>query len=326
MAHVSTSAIYTAAGANLAIAVAKFVGAYLTESSAMLAEGAHSVVDTANQILLLVGLKRATRPADSKHPFGYGREIYFYAFIVALLIFLGGGIFAIYEGAHKIRHPEPAAEASLFGHPLSGFWVNVAILGFSVAAEGYSFLVAMRALWAEKGERGPLSAVRRSKDPALFTVLVEDLAALIGLLIALAGVILAHVLDMPVLDGWSSVGIGLVLVGMAVFLMVETHGLLIGEAADPEIVAAIEAVVRAEPSVRHVNEVLTQHMGPSDILVNLSLDMADEISAGVVEGVIARLDRTLKARVPDVTRVFVEAQACSVAIDGVGGRTAADTV
>ncbi|WP_375465959.1 cation diffusion facilitator family transporter [uncultured Methylobacterium sp.] len=326
MAHASTSAIYTAAGANLAIAVAKFAGAYVTGSSAMLAEGAHSVVDTANQILLLVGLRRATKPADAKHPFGYGREVYFYAFIVALLIFLGGGIFAVYEGVHKIRHPEPAADASLFGHPLPGFWVNVAILGFSVAAEGASFLVAMRAFWAEKGERGPLSAVRRSKDPALFTILVEDFAALLGLVIALAGVILAHILDLPVLDGWSSVGIGLVLVGMAVFLMIETHGLLIGEAADPEVVAVIREIVRTEAGVSHVNEVLTQHMGPADILVNVSLDLDDALSASAVERLVAHLDRTLKARIPDVTRVFVEAQARAASIEGVRGRGAADRV
>ncbi|WP_375456589.1 cation diffusion facilitator family transporter [uncultured Methylobacterium sp.] len=323
MAHESTGAIYTAAGANLAIAVAKFVGAFLTGSSAMLAEGAHSVVDTTNQILLLVGLKRAEKPADAKHPFGYGREIYFYAFIVALLIFLGGGIFAIYEGVHKIRHPEPAADASLFGHPLSGFWVNVGILGFAIAAEGYSCLVAMRAFWAEKGERPPISAIRRSKDPALFTILVEDVAALIGLVIALAGVILADALDMPALDGWSSVGIGLVLVGMAVFLMIETHGLLIGEAADPDVLAVIGEVVRSEPGVAHVNEVLTQHMGPADILVNVSLDMADDLSAGAVEDVVTRLDRELKARVPDVKRVFIEAQARSASGGGLARQDAA---
>ena len=168
----STGAIYTAAGANLAIAAAKFVGAFLTGSTAMLAEGAHSLVDTANQILLLFGLKRAKKPADAKHPFGYGREVYFYAFIVALFIFLGGGMFAIYEGAHKIEHPEPAADATLFGFHLSGFWVNVSILGFAILAEGYSCLVALRAFWAEKGERGAITAIQRSKDPALYTILV----------------------------------------------------------------------------------------------------------------------------------------------------------
>lgn len=305
----STGAIYTAAGANLAIAAAKFVGAFLTGSSAMMAEGVHSVVDTTNQILLLVGLKRARRPADAKHPFGYGREIYFYAFIVALLIFLGGGIFAIYEGAHKIEHPEPPADATIWGYHLSGFWVNVAILGFAILAEGYSCLVAIKAFWAEKGSKSAITAIQRSKDPALYTILIEDIAALIGLVIALAGVVAAHLLDMPVLDGWSSIGIGLVLVGMAIFLMVETHGLLIGEAADPEVVRAIHEAVRDERAVHHVNEVLTQHLGPSDILVNVSLDVDDALPAGEIEQVVGRLDKRLKALDQDVKRVFIEIQA-----------------
>jgi len=315
----SIGAIYTAAGANLAIAVAKFAGAFLTGSSAMLAEGVHSVVDTTNQILLIVGLKRAERPADARHPFGYGREIYFYAFIVALLIFLGGGIFAIYEGVHKIQHPEPPADATVLGFHLSGFWINVAILGFAILAEGYSCWVAIQAFWGEKGERSALTAIKRSKDPALYTILVEDIAALIGLVIAMAGVVLAHVLDMPVLDGWSSIGIGLVLVGMAVFLMVETHGLLIGEAADPEVVRAIRDAVRDEPAVHHVNEVLTQHLGPSDILVNVSLDMEDSLPAGEVERTVARLESRMKAANADVTRVFIEIQARAAQTQGTGG-------
>ena len=308
MAHESTGAIYAAAGANLAIAVAKFTGGALTGSTAMLAEAVHSVVDTANQVLLLVGMKRAEKPADDRHPFGYGREIYFYAFVVALMIFLGGGVFAVYEGIARIRHPEPDVDAEIFGYRLPGIWVNVAILGFAIAAEGTSFYVAMRQFWAEKGKHTAIRAIRRSKDPTLFTVLAEDAAALIGLLIALAGVALSHVLGMPSLDGWASVGIGLVLVGMAGFLMIETHGLLIGEAADPEIVTAIAALAAAEPGVLHVNEVLTQHLGPSDILVNLSIDMADDLSAGEVEGLVTRLDRALKQRNPDVTRVFIEIQ------------------
>ena len=321
--HASTGAIYTAAGANLAIAAAKFVGAALTGSTAMLAEGVHSLVDTANQILLLFGMRRATKPADARHPFGYGREVYFYAFIVALMIFLGGGIFAIYEGVEKIGHPEPVQDAVVFGRTISGFWTNVAILGFAIFAEGYSFLVALRSFWAEKGERPPLTAIRRSKDPALFTVLAEDAAALIGLVIALAGVILAEVLHRPALDGWASIGIGLVLVGMALFLMVETHGLLIGEAADPEVVAAIREIVRAEPGVIHVNEVLTQHLGPSDVLVNLSLDFSDDLSAGEVEAVVARLDATLKRKVSDVKRVFIEAEAMKPGARAAGSAFAA---
>lgn len=312
MAHESTGAIYAAAGANLAIAAAKFVGGFLTGSTAMFAEGVHSVVDTLNQILLLIGLKRAEKPADARHPFGYGREVYFYAFVVALMIFLGGGVFAMYEGIERVLHPEPDRDAHLFGYTIPGLTVNLAILGFSIAAEGYSWAVAMKQFWAEKGRHSALHAIRRSKDPSLFTILAEDTAALAGLLIALAGVLLAHFLDMPALDGAASIGIGLVLVGMAVFLMIETHGLLIGEAADPALVAAIDEIVRDEPGVLHVNEVLTQHLGPSDILVNLSLDMADDLTAGAVEATVSRLDKALKARDPDVTRVFIEIQAKDV--------------
>jgi cation diffusion facilitator family transporter len=308
VAHESTGAIYVAAGANLAIAAAKFTGGFLTGSTAMIAEGVHSVVDTLNQVLLLIGLKRSKKPADSRHPFGYGREIYFYAFVVALMIFLGGGLFAIYEGYERLWHPEPDKDAHLFGYTIPGLWVNLAILGFSIVAEGYSFTVAIREFWAEKGNRTALRAIRRSKDPSLFTVLAEDTAALAGLLIAFVGVVLAHALEMPALDGAASIGIGLVLVGMAVFLMVETHGLLIGEAADPEVVRAIQEIVREEPGVVHLNEVLTQHLGPSDVLVNLSLDMADDLTAGAVEETVSRLDKALKARHPDVKRVFIEIQ------------------
>lgn len=275
----------------------------------MLAEGVHSLVDTVNQILLLVGLRRARRPADARHPFGYGREVYFYAFIVALMIFLGGGLFAIYEGVEKMLDPEPTADGTLFGVAISGFWTNVAILVFAVLAEGYSCLVALRAFLARKGDRPFLSAIRRSKDPALFTVLAEDIAALIGLVIALLGVVLAEILHRPELDGVASIGIGAVLVAMALFLMVETHGLLIGEAADPETVAAIRAIASAEPGVEAVNEVLTQHLGPQDILVNLSLDFAAALGSDEVEAAVGRLDAALKTQVAGVRRVFIEAEA-----------------
>ncbi|WP_019904355.1 cation diffusion facilitator family transporter [Methylobacterium sp. 77] len=309
MAHESNGAIYTAAGANLAIAVAKFVGAFFTGSSAMLAEGVHSLVDTTNQILLLVGLSRAKKPADARFPFGYGREVYFYAFIVALFIFLGGGAFAVYEGIHKIHYPEASADAVIAGHTIPGFWVNLGILGFAVLAEGYSCAVALKAFWAEKGDREAITAIRRSKDPALFTVLIEDIAALLGLMVAIAGVVLAEWLQMPSLDGWSSIGIGAILIGMAIFLMIETHGLLVGEAAAPETVSAIEKTVRSETGIRHVNAVLTQHLGPSDILVNISLDMEDSLDAGAVEAMVGRLDARLKAQIPAVKRVFIEIQA-----------------
>ena len=309
MAHESSGAIYTAAGANLAIAVAKFVGAFFTGSSAMLAEGVHSVVDTANQILLLVGLKRAQRPADARFPFGYGREVYFYAFLVALLIFLGGGAFAVYEGIHKLQHPEPAADAVILGRTIPGYVVNLAILGFAVAAEGYSCFVALKAFWGEKGKLPPVTAIRRSKDPALFTVLVEDVAALTGLVVAIGGVVLAETLDQPAFDGAASIVIGLILIGMAIFLMIETHGLLVGEATEPELVGAIREIVRSEPGVNHVNEVLTQHLGPADILVNVSLDIDDRLTGGEIERLVSQLEARMKARSPKVRRVFIEIQA-----------------
>lgn len=318
----STRTILTAVGANLAIAVAKFVGAALTGSSAMLAEGVHSVVDTLNQGLLLVGLKRAQRPADAKHPFGYGREVYFYSFVVALLIFLAGGLYSIYEGIEKLSAPDHGGNVTIGGVQVSGFTVNLAILGFAIAAEGYSFYVAYTSL--PKGFGSPFSTIRRSKDPSLFVVLVEDLAALIGLFLALAGVVLAHLLDLPVLDGSASIAIGIVLIGMAVFLMIETHGLLIGEAADPDVVDALKALVGAEPDVCRINEILTQHLGPKDILVNLSLDIRDSMSGGEVETLVSRLDAALKVRVKDVKRLFIEIQGWGLsAVDGAEAPTAA---
>ena len=247
----STRAIVSAAGANLAIAVAKFVGGALTGSSATVSEGVHLVVDTANQGLLLFGLRRAKKPADARHPFGYGRELYFYSFVVALLIFLAGGLYSLYEGVEKIRQPEAIGTVALLGFRVPGVWINLSILGFAIVAEGTSLWVALREM--PKGAGSPLSAIRRSKDPSLFVVVAEDTAAVAGLLIAFIGISLSTLLDQPRLDGAASLGIGAVLVGMAFFLMSETHGLLIGEAVAPEVRRAIEEAVEAELSVVGVN-------------------------------------------------------------------------
>lgn len=306
MAGESTGAILTAASANLAIAVAKFAGFWLTGSSAMLAEGVHSIVDTTNQGLLLIGLKRAKRRPDPAHPFGYGREIYFYSFVVALMIFFVGGLYTLYEGYEKIRKPAVEGDVDLLGVHLSGLSINLAILGFSIVCEGYSLWKAYTSL--PEGSGPPLSAIRRSKDPSLFVTVAEDLAAVIGLILAALGVGLANVLGIPALDGAASIGIGLLLVGMASFLMVETHGLLIGEAADPEIAQAFRKLAGREPIVRSVNEVLTQHMGPADILVNVSLDIADDSRGGDVEQLASRLECALRERHPAVRRMFIEFQ------------------
>lgn len=306
MAGESTGAIVVAASANLAIAVAKFAGSWLTGSSAMLSEGVHSVVDTANQVLLLVGLQRARRAPDRLHPFGYGREVYFYSFVVALMIFLAGGLYALYEGYEKIMAPEETGDVDLFGFRVPGIAVNLAVLGFAVLCEGFSLWKAYTAL--PKGSGPPLTAIHRSKDPSLFVTVAEDFAAVIGLVLAALGVGLSALLDMPVFDGAASVAIGLLLLGMASFLMVETHGLLLGEAADPAIVASIRDLAEREPLVEGINEVLTQHLGPADILVNLSLDVADDSRGGDVERLASRLECAIKERHPAVRRMFVEIQ------------------
>ena len=302
----STGAIITAAASNLAIACAKFVGAWLTGSSAMLAEGVHSVVDTANQGLLLLGLNRAAKPADARHPFGHGREIYFYSFVVAVLIFVAGGVYSLYEGYEKILHPQAMGEVTVLGFRLPGLAVNLVILVFAVAAEGYSRFKAWAAVPAGSG--APIAVIRRSKDPSLFIVVAEDTAAVAGLLLAIVGVALSDMLEIQALDGAASIGIGLVLLGVAGLLMFETHGLLIGEAADPALVASLAAIARDEPAVRRVNEVLTQHFGPADILVNLSLDIADDLRGSEAERLATRIERRLKQEHAAVKRVFIEIQ------------------
>ena len=314
MAHGHIRAIYIAAGANLAIAVAKFGGSFVSGSAAMFAEGVHSLVDTINQILLLVGIRRAARAADERHPFGYGREVYFFAFVVALFIFLGG-VFAIYEGWHKFSHPEAEGSATIAGYVVPGFWLNIAVLSFAIATEGYSGLVALRAFRAEVGGAPILRSIRQSKDSSLFTVLLEDAAAFAGLCIAMSGVVLARVFQMPALDGLASVGIGLLLVAVAALLLIETHGLLIGEAADPTLVAAVRAAVADDAGVQAVHEVLTQHMGPRDVLLAISADVDDALTAGQIEAWVSVLEHRIRTDFPRVTHVFIEIQAQPVPTD-----------
>lgn len=296
--HSSPTAIYAAAAANLGIAVTKAAAGFWTGSSAMLAEAVHSLVDTLNQGLLLVGLKRAARPADDRHPFGYGRELYFWAFVVALLIFLGGGLISIYEGVHKALHPEP----------ISSPYINFAVLGLAILMEGASCWVALKQFWLAKGDTSIWRAVRESKDPAIFTVLFEDAAALIGLVVAMVGLFLAWQLDMPVLDGLTSVAIGIILIATAGFLAFETKALLIGEAADPKLIAAVRSMAASHPGVIAVNEVLTQHFGPMEILVNLSIDMADNLPSGAVETAVSQIEQSIKQAHPSVRRIFIEIQ------------------
>lgn len=294
----SKKVIYAALIGNLLIAATKFVAAFFTGSSAMLSEGVHSLVDTGNGGLLLYGMHRAARPADRSHPLGHGRELYFWSFVVALLVFaLGAGV-SFYEGVIHILDPEPSSS------PM----VNYIVLGLSIVFEGSSWFVALKEFRASKGELGYFEAVRRSKDPSVFTVLFEDTAALIGLLIALVGIFSAELFDMPELDGVASVGISLVLATTAILLARETKGLLMGEPASPAIQKAVLEVVEADPSVQKANGVLTVHLGPRQIVVGLSVEFVDEQGVPAIEDCVERIEALLKERVPEIVAVFVKPQ------------------
>jgi cation diffusion facilitator family transporter len=294
----SRTAIYAALCGNLMIAAAKFAAAAYTGSAAMLSEAVHSTVDTGNQLLLLLGIRQAARPATPAHPFGHGLLLYFWTFVVAVLIFgLGAGV-SFVEGIQKVRAP----------HAVASPWVNYAVLFVAMAFEGAVWWIALREFARTKGRRGWFDAVHQSKDPTLFTVLFEDTAAMIGLLVALLGVFLSQALDIPVLDGIASLLIGAILAGTAVFLAIECRSLLIGEAVAPEVRISIEAIAESEPGVLRSNEVLTMHFGPADVLVALSLDFENRRTAGEVEDAVSNIERRIKIRHPEVTRVFVEAQ------------------
>ena len=301
MAHSSSSrlVILAALGGNLLVAATKCVAAYITGSSSMLSEAIHSLIDTGNQALLLVGMRRAARPATLAHPFGYGLELYFWTFVVALLIFgLGAGI-SFFEGVTHILHPQPMA------HVL----VNYIVLGLSIVFEGSVWIMALRAFRRHgKGRLGWVEAVQRSKDPTVFTVLFEDTAALAGLFVALVGNVLSETLDMPVLDGVSSIIIALILAVTAAFLARESQSLLTGEGVAPEVLAALRRMTLSARGVDRLNEIRSMHFGPRDVLVVISIDFHNDLSAGDVEATVSDLERQIKQTYPEVTRVFIEAQ------------------
>ncbi|GBQ57671.1 cation diffusion facilitator family transporter [Komagataeibacter swingsii] len=301
MAHSSSSrtVIFAALGGNLLVAATKFAAAFMTGSASMLSEAIHSLIDTGNQGLLLVGMRRATRPATAMHPFGFGLELYFWTFVVALLIFgLGAGV-SLYEGIIHIIHPQPVA------HVL----VNYVVLMASIVFEGSVWLMALRAFRREgKGRRGWVEAVQMSKDPTVFTVLFEDTAALSGLGVALLGNVLAEWLDMPVLDGVASIIIACILAVTATFLARESQSLLTGEGVAPEVLAALRRMALAASGVDRLNEIRSLHFGPRDVLVVISLDFRNDMTAGQVEIVVSALEHQIKQAYPEVTRVFIEAQ------------------
>jgi len=289
---------YAALAGNGLIAVLKFAAAGITGSSAMLSEGIHSVVDCGNQGLILFGLKRAQRPPDAHHPFGYGMELYFWTFVVAILIFAVGAGVSMYEGIERLLHPHPIERPS----------VNYIVLTLALIFESFAWWVAYKEFQRTRGSRGWFEAVRHSKDPTVFTVLFEDTAAMLGILIAMLGVASAHLLGITWADGVASILIGVVLAATAVLLANECKGLLIGEAADRKVVEGIRATFSADRRIARVNEVLTMHMGPSDILLAASVDFIDNLGSGEVEQCITDFELQIKTAHPAVKRVFIEAQ------------------
>lgn len=298
MASGSKKVILAALAGNVLIAITKFIAAAITGSSAMLSEGIHSMVDTGNQGLLLYGMYRARKPADENFPFGHGKEIYFWSFVVAILIFAVGAGVSIYEGIHRVLAPEPIS------NPI----VNYVILGLAMVFEGFAWYMALREFARVKGSQAYSKAVMEAKDPTLFVVLFEDSAALLGLLVALVGISLTQVTGILIFDGIASVIIGLILGATAIWLAVETKGLLIGESADPQVVKGIGAILRQSDTVAYVNEILTMHIGPEYVLVNVSIDFHDRIPAQDIEQEIALLSNTIKHAYPRVKRIFIEAE------------------
>ena len=291
----STRTIVIALAANLGIAVSKFIAAAITGSSAMLTEGVHSVVDSTNQLLLMWGRRQAKKPADQDHPFGYGRELYFWSFVVAVLVFaLGAGV-SIYEGILHIAHPEPAIS------PL----VAYVVLLIAFLLDGWSTVEAYREFKGAKGKSGWIEAIRRSKDPAAFIVLLENSAAMAGLLAAALGLFLAQQTGDPFYDGAASVVIGIILAITAFVLAYESKGLLIGEAADPEVVSGLRDLVCRQKGVVAAGEVRTVHSSPDQITAMVSVDFDDSISAADVEQIVCSIEEEATERWPHVRRLYI---------------------
>ncbi|WP_180080048.1 cation diffusion facilitator family transporter [Acinetobacter sp. YH12201] len=302
--------VYAALAGNLAIALVKFVAAYITNSSAMFSEAIHSVVDTLNEILLLYGMKKSQQPANYKHPFGYGRELYFWAFIVALMVFALGAIVSIYQGIQHVLHPEAMLNPT----------INYIVLSIAILCEGTSWLVALKAFRKVKGKQGYFEAFRHSKDPTTFTVLFEDTAALCGLLIALIGIYLAHALNIPELDGMASILIGLVLAVSAILLARETKGLLLGETADPQLRNDILLIAQEDEAVQSANGVLTEQMGAHQVLASLSLEFEDNLSSDDIEDCVNRIEAKIKQIHPEIVALFIKPQTKQVWLERMQGR------
>jgi cation diffusion facilitator family transporter len=299
----SKVAIVAAIIGNVAVAGTKFVAAAFSGSSAMLSEGIHSLVDTGNGALLLFGLRQSRRPPDFTHPFGHGKELYFWSLIVAITIFALGGGMSIYEGITHLDHPKPLVDP---------FW-NYVVLGCAFCFEGTTLLFGWKAFRIVKGKRSVLEAMHKSKDPSTFIVVFEDSGALLVLAIAFGGVFLGHQLHNPYLDGVASIIIGLVLATMSFFLAYETKGLLIGEGVERETLKGIRALVEADAGVEHVSRLLTMYFGPHEVMLTLEVKFHDELSAVGVRTAVARLQTSVRKEYPDITRIYFASESVAAA-------------
>jgi cation diffusion facilitator family transporter len=295
----SPKAVYAAIAGNLAIAVTKFIAAGVSGSSAMLAEGIHSLVDTGNGMLLLLGLRRARRPANDLHPFGYGKELYFWTLIVAIMIFAVGGGISAYEGILHLKHPKPLGDPT----------INYVVLGLAFLFEGWAWSVAYREFRRQmRKDQSLWGAVKASKDPTTFTVLFEDSAAMAGLVVAFLGIFFGHLLQNPYLDGAASVLIGVILAAVALLLVVETKDLLLGESMGRMAVANIRRLAEAEPHVEQAARPLTMHLGPHEVLVNLDLQFRRGLSTTDIAAAVDRIESSIRTAHPEVKRIFLEAE------------------
>jgi cation diffusion facilitator family transporter len=296
MSAESTGEIIKSLIVNVVIAVSKGVAAAITGSGAMLAETLHSFADCGNQLLLLKGVKAARKPADHKHPFGYGRSMYFYSFIVALLLFFGGGVFSIYEGVHKIEHPEPVGDIT----------VALVILFLSLGLEGWSTLGNIKTMAKRRGATPFFRYLRETKDSDLIVVFGENSAAVLGLILALGAISLAKLTGDGRWDAVGSLAIGVVLVGVATFLAREVKSLLVGEAADPALLKQFDELAELDPNVERVLNVLTLQQGPGEIVVAAKLKFRAGLETDALVDAINAFERALKQRVPEVRWSFIE--------------------
>jgi cation diffusion facilitator family transporter len=292
----SSKAVLAALLGNLAIAIAKFAAFLVTGSSSMLAESVHSVADSGNQGLLLWGGKAARREADERHQFGFGRERYFWSFVVALVLFVVGAGFSIYEGIEKIRHP----------HAVTNVWVALGVLAFAIVVESYSFRMAVKESRPLKGRLSWWQFIQRSRTPELPVVLLEDFGAQVGLIFAFVAVSISHWAHAPVWDGIGTLAIGILLLVIAVILMVEMRSLLIGEGANEEDMAKIRAAIESAPDVERLVQIRTQHLGPEELLVAAEVDFSDGLLTEQLAAAIDEVERRVLAEVPYAKPMYIE--------------------